>query len=149
MMTQLCWSFRQVHMMASQQNPKLRFAAIAANLAPARNAVRHYMARNGWQDMEMDVSIALGEVLQNIVRHGFTAHDKSGHFVLYLKATDLRLYIEVVDNALPSDPATWTSAGKPLHEGGHGLRLIKSIAHKVDFIPLKTGNKVCLYFWKR
>jgi len=135
--------------MARQPNPQLRYAAIAANLAPARKAVRDFMTLHGWQDMEMDVSIALGEVLQNIVRHGFIARQKSGHFVLRLKATDLRLYIEVVDNALPSDPATWTALGKPAHEGGHGLRLIKSIAHKVDFIPLKTGNKVCLYFWKR
>lgn len=135
--------------MASQQNPQLRFAAIAANLTPARNAVRHFMSQHGWQDMEMDVSIALGEVLQNIVRHGFMARQRSGYFVLRLKATDLRLYIEVVDDALPSDPATWTASSKLAHEGGHGLRLIKSIAHKVDFIPLKTGNKACLYFWKR
>jgi serine/threonine-protein kinase RsbW len=135
--------------MASKQNPRLRFAAIAANLTPARNAVRQFMALHGWQDMEMDVSIALGEVLQNIVRHGLKVRQKSGHFVLHLKATDLRLYIEVVDDALPSDPATWTVSGKPAHERGHGLRLIKSIAHKVDFIPLKAGNKACLYFWKR
>lgn len=148
-MMQLCWSFRRVNVMASQHNPKLRFAAIAANLAPARNAVRQFMAQHGWQDMEMDVSIALGEVLQNIVRHGFLARHRSGHFILRLKATDLRLYIEVVDDALPSDPATWTASGKRAHEGGHGLRLIKSIAHKVDFVPLKTGNKACLYFWKR
>ena len=135
--------------MASKQNPRLRFAAIAANLTLARNAVRQFMALHGWQDMEMDVSIALGEVLQNIVRHGLMARQKSSHFVLHLKATDLRLYIEVVDDALPSDPATWTASGKPAHERGHGLSLIKSIAHKVDFIPLKAGNKVCLYFWKR
>ena len=70
------------------------------------------------------------------------------HFVLHLKATDLRRYIEVVDDALPSDLATWKVSGKPAHGGGHGLRLIKSITHKVDFISLKAGNKACLYFWK-
>lgn len=135
--------------MASQLQPELRFAAIPANLAPARTAVRRFMVTHGWQDMEMDVSIALGEVLQNIVRHGFMARRESGFFVLRLKATDLHLYIEVIDDALPSDPATWLASHKPSHEGGHGLRLIRSIAHKVDFVPLKKGNSACLYFWKR
>ena len=47
------------------------FAAVPENLRPARSALRRYIANSGWGGRDLDVVIAVGEVLQNIIRHGF------------------------------------------------------------------------------
>jgi anti-sigma regulatory factor (Ser/Thr protein kinase) len=52
--------------------------ATAGNLASARNFLRRFLAMANWEGHDRDVLIAVGEVLQNIVRHGFRGGDPRG-----------------------------------------------------------------------
>jgi len=122
------------------------FAAVAENLAPARDFLRQYVGASGWAGSDLDVVIAIGEVLQNIVRHGFAGGSKIGTITMTVELADENLIVTIDDTAPPSIPSEWSSDGRNSYEGGLGLGIIKRIASDVTFQPTPTGNRATLQF---
>ena len=122
------------------------FAAVPENLRPARSAVRRYMADAGWDGRDLDVVIAIGEVLQNIIRHGFAGGSARGRITMSLEISGGALFVRIDDTAPPSLPSSWSSNGREAHEGGLGLNMINSIASEMRFTPTADGNHASLTF---
>ena len=121
-------------------------AATAENLASARSFMRRYLTMTNWNGRDLDVLIAVGEVLQNIVRHGFGGGNPRGKIHIKVTREQGMLVVLIEDNAPPSVPSGWSSDSRPAKDGGLGLTIIHRIADKVDFAPTATGNRARLHF---
>lgn len=133
--------------MSNSFDPKAtQFAAIPENLGVARSFLRNYMASAKWHGRDLDVVIAIGEVLQNVVRHGFSGGSQNGviKMLAIIQNGDLTIIIE--DNAAPAMPSEWSDGGREAYEGGLGLGIVKRIADSVEFRPTATGNRAKLLF---
>ncbi len=122
------------------------FVALPENLRPARSALRRYMAEAGWGGRDLDIVIAVGEVLQNIIRHGFAGGRARGRITMTLEIRQDALLVDIDDTAPPSLPSSWSAKGREAHEGGLGLNMIHSIASDVSFTPTADGNHASLTF---
>jgi len=122
------------------------FAALADNLAPARNFLRHYVTASGWDGSDLDAVIAIGEVLQNIVRHGFGGGSEGGRIMMTAHLEERVLTVTIDDTAPPSMPEEWGVDGRETHEGGLGLGLIDRIASEASFQSTDRGNRATLRF---
>ena len=123
-----------------------QFAAIAENLGLARSFLRNYMARANWGGRDLDVVIAIGEILQNVVRHGFSGGRQEGVIKMLAMVKDDQLIVIIEDTAPPSMPGEWSNGGREAHEGGLGLGIVKRIATSIEFKPTATGNRAKLIF---
>lgn len=121
-------------------------AATAENLTSARRSLRRFLAAANWNGRDLDVLIAVGEVLQNIVRHGFSGGNPRGNIHMQLAIEQGVLHVEIEDDAPPSLPSGWSSSGRPAEDGGLGLNIIQRIATEVEFAPTATGNRARLRF---
>ena len=122
------------------------FVALPENLRAARSALRCYMAEAGWGGRDLDIVIAVGEVLQNIIRHGFGGGSARGRITMKLEIRQDALLVDINDTAPPSLPSSWSAKGREPHEGGLGLNMIHSIASDVSFTPTADGNHASLTF---
>ena len=123
-----------------------QFAALAENLGPARSFLRNYMADANWGGRDLDVVIAIGEILQNVVRHGFSGGRQEGVVKMLAMVKDDQLIVIIEDTAPPSMPGEWSNGGREAHEGGLGLGIVKRIATSIEFKPTATGNRAKLIF---
>ncbi len=123
------------------------FRASLSNISAARHLVGDRLRHSNWDHLRMDVTIALGEVLQNIVRHGFNmTPGPEASFWISIRGNLQHLQITVEDNAPPSDPKSWRQNHRCAHEGGHGIRLINGVVERAIYTPLSNGNRVQLWF---
>jgi anti-sigma regulatory factor (Ser/Thr protein kinase) len=122
------------------------FAATADKLVSARRFMRRCLAEVNWSGQELDVLIAVGEVLQNIVRHGFGGGDPQGRIHMEISIVKGMLVVLIEDNAPPSLPSGWSSSERPAEDGGLGLTIINRIVAEVEFAPTATGNRARLRF---
>jgi anti-sigma regulatory factor (Ser/Thr protein kinase) len=120
--------------------------ATAGNLASARGFLRRFLTTANWKGGDRDVLIAVGEVLQNIVRHGFRGGDPRGSIHLEVAMEQGVLLVFIEDNAPPSLPSGWSMSDRPAEDGGFGLDIIHHIATEVEFAPTATGNRARLAF---
>ena len=123
-----------------------QFPATAENLAPARSFLRNYMAEANWAGRDLDVVIAVGEILQNIVRHGFSGGRQEGTIKMLAMVRNDELTVIIEDTAPPSMPSEWSNGGREAHDGGLGLGIVKRIASSIEFKPTATGNRAKLIF---
>lgn len=91
----------------------------------------------------LSAEIAVGEILQNIIRY---AYGGDGLITLRVSDLDKALGISVIDSARPSDPSEWVS-DKETSSGGLGLSIIKNAVDAVSFRPLDEGNRASVYFF--
>ena len=122
------------------------FPAIAESLSAARACVRGVLQGHQRADQELDVNIAVGEILQNIIRYGFDGGNQEGSFKMRFLIADNGLEIIITDNAPPSDSAAWSNSHRKAEEGGHGLTLVHEITQSVAFEMLEDGNRATLRF---
>ena len=130
---------------------KIQFAALPESLADCRTILRDGLAQMGCAAKELDVNIAVGEVLQNIIRYAFGDGDvdrSGGSFWVLLEPSGDEILVTIEDDAKPSDPTKWSGDHREAHEGGHGLNLINAVATAVEFEPLENGNRATLRFAK-
>ena len=125
---------------------RFTFPAMPESLSAARSYVRGVLQSLNQADRELDVNIAVGEILQNIVRYGFDGGHPDGEFTIQFIKIDAGLKITINDNASPSNPDEWSNAHRKPEEGGHGLALVHAIASSVEFKMLEQGNCVNLEF---
>ena len=124
-----------------------RFAPIPENLAPARSFIRNYVQSCRWAGSDLDVVIAIGEILQNIIRHGFSGGTRDGRVVMTVKVEEQDVLVVTIEDTAPSTiPAEWLNNGREAHEGGLGLGIVRRIASDVVFEPTSSGNRATLRF---
>jgi len=97
------------------------------------------------QTCQLDLLIAVGEVLQNIVRHAAFDADAEGWIRVSVARDGELIGITITDNAKPTDPATWqkTDASRI---GGFGLPMVAQHTESHRFESLERGNRVQLFF---
>ncbi len=132
----------------TSHNVSFEFTAIPEQLSAARNCIRGFLQAQGWAAMEMDVNIAAGEIMQNIIRYGFEGGDSEGRFEIEMTIDGSALSLIFRDTAPPSDPTNWNAAHRTAEEGGHGLVMVRAIAEVVEFEMLEAGNQARLVFRK-
>ena len=89
------------------------------------------------------VEIALGEILQNILRH---AYQGEGEIAVRVSDLEEGVGVSVLDHAVPSDSKKWVNE-KELSAGGMGLPLISNSVDAFSFRPLFDGNRASIYFF--
>ena len=116
------------------------------SLSQVRQDISVLLEKAGWQSKQMDISLAIGEVLQNIIRYGFKGGSNDGQIEIELSIKDTNLSFVIIDNAPPSDPAGWVTTHRAPEDGGLGLNLIDALADDVKYHMLDNGNKAVLVF---
>lgn len=89
----------------------------------------------------MDITIAVGEVLQNIVRHEFGGPSIGQGYALSVSESGGDLFIDILDNA---PPLTSTAFLEAEHEaginGGMGLGIVREVMDAYSIEVLPSGN---------
>ncbi|MDA8581035.1 ATP-binding protein [Litoricolaceae bacterium] len=107
----------------------------------ARSCLAEFNSRIG---VDPDrVEIALGEILQNILRH---AYQGEGEIVARVSDLEEGVGVSVLDHAAPSDSKKWINE-KELSAGGMGLPLISNSVDAFSFRALQDGNRASIYFF--
>ena len=122
------------------------FPSSLESISAARNFIRNFLSIHGCLKNEVDVNIAVGEVLQNIIRYGFDGGSLRGTFTVFLRLGRSQILITVTDTAPPSNAKAWSNTHRSPEEGGHGLSLVYALASHVEFTALENGNQVKLEF---
>jgi serine/threonine-protein kinase RsbW len=122
------------------------FPGSLESISAARNFISNFLSLHGRLKNEVDVNIAVGEVLQNIIRYGFDGGSLRGTFTVFLKLELSQILVTVIDTAPPSNAKAWSNTHRSPEDGGHGLSLVYALASDVEFTALKNGNKVKLEF---
>jgi len=110
-----------------------------------------------WLDFEMinqpqydvkNIKIALGEVLQNIIRHGYKNDLNEENFIdIKCQQDQDRLTFVLRDYAEPFDPALFLNKKFSPSEVGHmGLSIIRKLTDEFSIKPLQDGNETKLVF---
>ena len=118
-----------------------RFAPIPENLAPARSFISNYVQSCRWAGSDLDVVIAIGEILQNIIRHGFSGGTRDGRVVMTVKVEEQDVLVVTIEDTAPSTiPAEWSNNGREAHEGGPALMRLTPVVR-----PLcRNGRRRCV-----
>lgn len=117
-------------------------------ISVARTEVVQALGRGGRirQQQLIDFEIAIGELLQNIVRHE-TCTQPPCHFSIALGVSDMDLHVTVTDTCDSLQDLSFLEAERsPTENGGMGVRMIQKIASKYGITKLNVGNKHYLSF---
>ena len=126
------------------------FTGVDTSLPKTRRFVSQVLSEINWRDQEIDIQLAVGEVIQNTIRYGFQGGRDNGIITLVFDLEEGRLSCKIIDNALKANPSDWRekAAKRRPDEGGYGLTIISAIADDYQVIPKGDGNMVCLVFSK-
>jgi serine/threonine-protein kinase RsbW len=125
------------------------YAAVADSLSVAREDALLFLQKQGvvMGSSVTDIEIALGELLQNIVRHGFAGGDVHQTFTIDLTQVVHLLYMSVKDSAKPlHDLSFLDNAFQPSEHGGMGLGIIKKLVKKYSIKAVFDGNQHLLEY---
>jgi anti-sigma regulatory factor (Ser/Thr protein kinase) len=95
-----------------------------------------------------NIKIALGEALQNVIRHGYKnkLNEEDYIDIEYQKHHD-RLTFKLRDYAEPCNPASFLNKSFSPNESGHmGLSIIRNLTDEFTIQPIKDGNETILVF---
>ena len=121
------------------------FDANPKDLFAAREFVRTSLASLNINN-QSDIVIAVGEALQNIVRHAY-ANTTPGHLSVIIKRDENIVEITIHDDAPTGNPEVFLSKKySPSESGGMGIQLINKIALEFVIHPHKDGNTTILKF---
>lgn len=124
------------------QSFEQHFKGIAKELEESRRFLSMVLKEIGWQHREIDLQLAIGEVMQNVVRYGFDGGREDGTVTMSIEFDGTQLICTVKDNAPPSNPDEWMLKAEERRpdEGGYGLSIIDAIAERYEVIPGDKGN---------
>lgn len=134
--------------MTSSLPYSLKMKATLNALPKSRTFIRQTLKSLSLEQREMDIQLALGEVMQNIIRYGFEGGNEAGEVTIFMGMVDGELECHFEDNGNPSNPETWlgNAAKRRPTEGGYGLSIIEAIARLYEVEPLENGNRSRLVF---
>jgi anti-sigma regulatory factor (Ser/Thr protein kinase) len=95
-----------------------------------------------------DIKIVLGEVLQNIIRHGYKNDLNEENFIdIKCQQDQDRLTFILRDFAEPCKPDSFLNKEFIPNENGHmGLSIIRKLTDEFSIKPLEDGNETKLVF---
>ena len=119
----------------------LRVPAMADRLRLVRSAVGEATrAAGGTEDAARDVTIAVDEACQNIIRHAYKG-DPEGEIVIEIGREGARLIILLKDFAPTIDPGTVRPRNlDDIRPGGLGTHLIREVMDEVVFLDPPPGG---------
>jgi len=121
------------------------FQSLPGQLSLAREFVHSTLEKLEIQD-KTDIQIAVGEALQNIVRHAYV-NTKPGYLMLTIAKLGDVIEVIIKDDAPPSNPELFMyQTHFPSELGGMGIDLIKKIALEFRIDPQSDGNLTTLKF---
>ena len=125
-----------------------QFGGMPTALEESRRFLSDVLAQIGWADREIDLQLAIGEVMQNVVRYGFEGGREDGVITMSFAFDGTHLECSIADNAPPSNPEEWMPNAEKRRpdEGGYGLSIIEAIAERYDVTPGAEGNTSFLVF---
>lgn len=123
-----------------------KFRCVPESLPSARGFLREVLGGEVAADRLSSITIAMGEVWQNIIRHAARGGNPDYEFSVAVMVGDVEIGILTRDNAPPNDPAEWDWAERPPEEGGLGMQIIESIAVKASYAAEADGNSSELFF---
>ena len=101
----------------------MRLAAQPESLAVARHALRAWLDTEGWDgDRALDVELATGEAVANVIRHAYPGAD--GDFELVAARDTASVWVTVSDEGCGAPPVPDTARRL-------GFPLIQSLAEEV------------------
>jgi sigma-B regulation protein RsbU (phosphoserine phosphatase) len=123
------------------------FLVKPASLPEARRFLEKVVADLGWSHRLMDIQVATGEILQNIIRYAVWKHRNQGRITIRVCRDGDDLNILVHDNAAPGQHEDWykCAEAKRPSEGGLGLKLVSRLTDAVTFSH-DAGNQVALKY---
>ena len=124
------------------------YACEVMYISQAREDVVQALERSGGMTRQnlLDLEIALGELLQNIVRHQ-VCMSAPCHFSIEVAFWGTNLHISVIDSCEPLQDLSFLTIQRTASEkGGMGIHLIKKIASVYSIHPLSNGNRHELIF---
>lgn len=118
------------------------------SLARSRTFVETCLKAFGWQHRSIDVQLAIGEVMQNIIRYGFNGGADEGTITIDLQLAGHDLECVITDTAPASKPEEWLALGQQRQpdEGGHGLNIIRELTQLYDVEGEDGNNRSRLVF---
>jgi anti-sigma regulatory factor (Ser/Thr protein kinase) len=133
------------------QGATTNYSALPSEIGKARVAVIQALGSHlgsSQKERLVDIEIALGEVLQNVVRYEFGGGDVSGWFGIKWEINaQNRVAIQIFDNARPHlDLGFLVKEHKTSDRGGMGLALIAKTSKKYEISSNKLGNIHLLIF---
>jgi anti-sigma regulatory factor (Ser/Thr protein kinase) len=95
-----------------------------------------------------NIKIALGEVLQNIIRHGYKSNLSENDFIdIEYFALDAHLVFVLRDYAKPCEVESFLNKNFTPNESGQmGLSIIRKLTDEFTIKPLQDGNETKLIF---
>lgn len=123
-----------------------RFPCVGESLTSARETLIEALGDIENDECKFQILIAIGEIWQNIIRHGANGGDETMNFWFKVHPGSKTVEIIVDDDTPPSDMAHWNIADRPPEMGGMGLKMVSDIAKSYQFEMTETGNRVTLVF---
>ena len=95
-----------------------------------------------------NIKIALGEILQNVIRHGYKNDLNEEDFIdIEFKNKNEELEFILRDYAKPCNPESFLNKNFIPNESGHmGISIIRKLTNEFTIRPLKDGNETKLVF---
>lgn len=131
-------------------------------LPKARRFIDDILSQCGWNNKRDDIQVAIGEVLQNIIRHARWRIKSEAKMSINNNPQTHQMKITITDNAWPQDARLWNkdASSKIISEtrvpkrgvpetrinGGMGLELVKILCQDVNYSANDDGNSVILSF---
>lgn len=125
-----------------------QFDGTKESLPKSRDFIQRALANLGWQEREIDIQLAIGEVMQNIIRYGFDGGSSDGRIGIHLELIDGELHCRINDTGRPSNPETWLGNAEKRRpvDGGYGLSIIHALTRVYEVEPQDAGNTSHLVF---
>jgi serine/threonine-protein kinase RsbW len=95
-----------------------------------------------------NIKIALGEALQNIIRHGYKNNLSEEDLIeIKYECNNEKLILFLRDYAKPCEPEKFLNKSFTPDESGHmGLSIIRELTDEFTIQPLQDGNETKLVF---
>ena len=125
------------------------FQGVPNSLTKARDSMSNYLKSNSKLSSSqiVDVEIAFGEVIQNIVRYGYKGGQAEKTYKIWITNKQNLLKVLIKDSATPiQDLSFLTDRHLPSELGKMGISLINKIASNYTIIPQSDGNLHTLEF---
>jgi anti-sigma regulatory factor (Ser/Thr protein kinase) len=94
-----------------------------------------------------NIKIALGEIIQNIIKHGYSNSIRKNDYIeLSYYVSGDRLHFLIIDTAKPIDRHVLQNSFLPSESGKMGINIIKKITCTFNIEPQVRGNKTSFSF---
>jgi anti-sigma regulatory factor (Ser/Thr protein kinase) len=105
-------------------------------------------AQGGSREMVHDVTVALDEVLSNIISYGYGARE-NGDILVRAAVQDGRIVVEIEDTARPFDPLTapvpdLSASLRERKVGGLGIHFVRQLMDDVAYARVAGTNRLRL-----